>query len=89
MARALQRAAIFSNESPTQWVSFERVKLCLTRKNARTVCGRFRLGRFRKKTQAALTLSGTILCAITHRSIVAAMSGSVLPTGMSTFMSTR
>ena len=25
-ARALQRAAIFSNESPTQWVSFERVK---------------------------------------------------------------
>ena len=63
----------FSNESPTQWVSFERVKLCLTR----------------KKAQAALALSGTSLCAITHRSIVAAMSGSVLPTGMSTFMSTR
>lgn len=77
--------------SPKVFSALKITRLCWEFKtqNARTVCGRFRLGNFRKRLQAALTLSGTILRAITHRSIVPAMSGSVLPTGMSTVMSTR
>ena len=89
MARALQRAAIFSNESPTQWVSFERVKTLFDTQKRPHGVRAFSAWQISQKAQAALILSGTSLCAITHRSIVAAMSGSVLPTGMSTFMSTR